>query len=133
MPHRLAVAIGDVTRHEISSGLIMALAKGGLHNQVCSEAYPSAVVVAMNQLIAVSGSKRDFIAPTYSVSLTPQPEPSRSPTPGNRPFITTMPTLVLLKLSSTTPTHLASAVTLLPDPVHYVIALAIRLFSTRTG
>ncbi len=65
--HRLAVAIGDVAGHGISSGLLMALAKGGLHNQVRSNTHPSAVMAAMNQLIAVSGSKRDLMTMIYGV------------------------------------------------------------------
>ncbi len=66
-PHRLAVAIGDVTGHGVSSGLMMALAKGGLHNQVRNDAHPSAVMAAMNQLIAVSGGKRDLMTLAYAV------------------------------------------------------------------
>ncbi len=65
--HCLAVAIGDVAGHGISSGLLMALAKGGLHNQVRSNTHPSAVMAAMNQLIAVSGSKRDLMTLIYGV------------------------------------------------------------------
>jgi sigma-B regulation protein RsbU (phosphoserine phosphatase) len=65
--YRLAVAIGDVAGHGISSGLLMALAKGGLHNQVRSDTDPSAVMAAMNQLIAVSGSRRDLMTLTYCV------------------------------------------------------------------
>ncbi|MFQ3639924.1 MAG: SpoIIE family protein phosphatase [Chloracidobacterium sp.] len=66
-PRRLAVAIGDVTGHGVSSGLLMALAKGGLQNQVRNDAHPSSVMTAMNQLIAASGSKRDLMTLTYAV------------------------------------------------------------------
>ncbi|OYT71347.1 MAG: hypothetical protein CFK52_08275 [Chloracidobacterium sp. CP2_5A] len=66
-PQCLAVAIGDVTGHGISSGLMMALAKGGLQNQVRNDAHPSAVMAAMNHLIAISGGKRDLMTLTYAV------------------------------------------------------------------
>lgn len=65
--HQLAIAIGDVTGHGVSSGLLMALAKGGLHNQVRSDTHPSTVMTAMNQLISVSGSKRDLMTFSYAV------------------------------------------------------------------
>ncbi|MGQ9897728.1 MAG: SpoIIE family protein phosphatase [Acidobacteriota bacterium] len=65
--HRLAVAVGDVAGHGISSGLLMALAKGGLYNQTRSDAHPSAVMAALNQLIAASGSRRDLMTLSYAV------------------------------------------------------------------
>ncbi len=66
-PRRLAVAIGDVTGHGVSSGLLMALAKGGLCNQVGSDPHPSAVMAAMNRLITASGGKRNLMTLTYLV------------------------------------------------------------------
>lgn len=64
---RLAVAVGDVTGHGVSSGLLMALAKGGLHNQVCVDPAPVPVMEAMNRLICASGGKRDLMSFIYAV------------------------------------------------------------------
>lgn len=64
---RLAVAVGDVTGHGVSSGLLMALAKGGIYNQVNNDPHPSAVMGAMNRLIAASGGKRNLMTLTYVV------------------------------------------------------------------
>lgn len=64
---RLAVAVGDVTGHGVSSGLLMALAKGGLHNQVAAEAAPAPVMAAMNRLICQSAGKRNLMSFVYAV------------------------------------------------------------------
>jgi phosphoserine phosphatase RsbU/P len=64
---RLAVAVGDVTGHGVSSGLLMALAKGGLHNQVNADAAPAPVMTAMNRLICQSAGKRNLMSFVYAV------------------------------------------------------------------
>ncbi len=64
---RLAVAVGDVTGHGVSSGLLMALAKGGLHNQVAADAAPAPVMAAMNRLICQSAGKRNLMSFVYGV------------------------------------------------------------------
>ncbi|MBI4748016.1 MAG: SpoIIE family protein phosphatase [Acidobacteria bacterium] len=63
----LAIAIGDVTGHGVSSGLLMALAKGGLLNQVSVDASPSAVIAAMNTLICITSNKRNLMTFAYAV------------------------------------------------------------------
>ncbi|MBX7222991.1 MAG: SpoIIE family protein phosphatase [Blastocatellia bacterium] len=67
---KLAVVIGDVTGHGISSGLLMALAKGGLLNQVNVSSHVGDVMSAMNSLIFENGSRRDLMTLCYlSVNL----------------------------------------------------------------
>ncbi|HMV98935.1 MAG TPA: SpoIIE family protein phosphatase [Acidobacteriota bacterium] len=61
----LAVVIGDVTGHGISSGLLMALAKGGLLNQVIISSKAEDVMAAMNTLIYENGSRRDLMTFCY--------------------------------------------------------------------
>lgn len=63
----LAIAIGDVTGHGVSSGLLMALAKGGLLNQVSVDASPPAVISAMNTLICITSNKRNLMTFAYAV------------------------------------------------------------------
>ncbi|MBX7220905.1 MAG: SpoIIE family protein phosphatase [Blastocatellia bacterium] len=66
-PDRLAIAVGDVTGHGVSSGLLMALAKGGFLNQVSSNHEPQSVMFAMNNLIHSSGSRRNLMTFAYAV------------------------------------------------------------------
>ncbi len=62
-----AIAVGDVTGHGVSSGLLMALAKGGLLNQISMNATPSAVMYAMNNLICAAGSRKNLMTFAYGV------------------------------------------------------------------
>ncbi|MBX7223446.1 MAG: SpoIIE family protein phosphatase [Blastocatellia bacterium] len=65
---RIAIAVGDVTGHGVSSGLLMALAKGGLLNQMTTDPSPKAVMFAMNNLICTTSNTRNlmsFVLATY--------------------------------------------------------------------
>lgn len=64
---KMAVVIGDVTGHGISSGLMMALAKGGLLNQLGASSEVQSVMNAMNSLIFENGSRRNLMTFCYAL------------------------------------------------------------------
>ncbi|MBX7222105.1 MAG: SpoIIE family protein phosphatase [Blastocatellia bacterium] len=66
-PNKMAVAIGDVTGHGVSSGLLMALAKGGLQTQMRTCATPASVMKSMNELICANGGKRNLMTFCYAL------------------------------------------------------------------
>jgi serine phosphatase RsbU (regulator of sigma subunit) len=65
--NRMAVVIGDVTGHGISAGLMMALAKGGLFNQVGLSDDAASVMTAMNTLIFENGTRRNLMTFCYAL------------------------------------------------------------------
>lgn len=62
---RLAVVIGDASGHGISSGLLMALAKGALFNQLGISPDPLQVMQTLNKLIYENGTRRDLMTFCY--------------------------------------------------------------------
>ncbi|MBX7222106.1 MAG: SpoIIE family protein phosphatase [Blastocatellia bacterium] len=64
---QLAVAVGDVTGHGVSSGLLMACAKGGLLTLVGVDPAPKAVMYGLNNLICRTGNKRNLMTFAYGV------------------------------------------------------------------
>ncbi len=62
---RLAVVIGDASGHNIASGLLMALAKGALFNQLGVDCAPQSVMYTMNKLIYENGTRRNLITFCY--------------------------------------------------------------------
>ncbi len=62
---RLAVVIGDASGHGVSSGLLMALAKGALLNQLGTDSDPLSVMQVMNRLICENGTRRDLMTFCY--------------------------------------------------------------------
>lgn len=64
---RLAVVIGDASGHGISSGLLMALAKGALFNQLGISSDPLHVMHTMNKLIYENGTRRDLMTFCYTL------------------------------------------------------------------
>ncbi|OYT73158.1 MAG: hypothetical protein CFK52_02510 [Chloracidobacterium sp. CP2_5A] len=63
--NRLAVVIGDASGHGVSSGLLMALAKGALLNQLGTDCDPTSVMQTMNRLICENGTRRDLMTFCY--------------------------------------------------------------------
>ncbi len=68
---RLAVVIGDASGHGISSGLLMALAKGALFNQLGISPDPVHVMQTMNKLIHENGTRRDLMTFCYTLLDVP--------------------------------------------------------------
>ncbi len=64
---RLAVVIGDASGHGISSGLLMALAKGALFNQLGISPDPVHVMQTLNKLIHENGTRRDLMTFCYTL------------------------------------------------------------------
>lgn len=64
---KLGFAIGDVTGHGISSGILMAMAKGGLVHQTKLGLQPSQVMQAMNNIILASAEKKMFMTFLYLI------------------------------------------------------------------
>lgn len=62
---RLAVVIGDASGHGMASGLLMALAKGALFNQLGVACDPHSVMHTMNKLIYENGTRRDLMTFCY--------------------------------------------------------------------
>lgn len=62
---RLAVVIGDASGHGVASGLLMALAKGALFNQLGVACDPQSVMQTMNKLIYENGTRRDLMTFCY--------------------------------------------------------------------
>ncbi len=68
---RLAVVIGDASGHGISSGLLMALAKGALFNQLGISPDPVRVMQTLNRLIHDNGTRRDLMTFCYTLLDVP--------------------------------------------------------------
>ncbi|QUV84519.1 SpoIIE family protein phosphatase [Chloracidobacterium aggregatum] len=68
---RLAVVIGDASGHGISSGLLMALAKGALFNQLGISPDPVHVMQTLNKLIHENGTRRDLMTFCYTLLDVP--------------------------------------------------------------
>ncbi len=68
---RLAVVIGDASGHGISSGLLMALAKGALFNQLGISPDPLHVMQTLNKLIHDNGTRRDLMTFCYTLLDVP--------------------------------------------------------------
>ena len=68
---RLAVVIGDASGHGISSGLLMALAKGALFNQLGISPDPVQVMQTLNKLIHENGTRRDLMTFCYTLLDVP--------------------------------------------------------------
>jgi sigma-B regulation protein RsbU (phosphoserine phosphatase) len=66
---RLAIVIGDVFGHGISSGLLAAAVQGGLHNQVSIDPDGGKVLAAVDRIVRLSGGGRMTLC--YAV-LEPQ-------------------------------------------------------------
>lgn len=64
---QLAIAVGDVTGHGVSSGLLMACAKGGVLTLVSVDPAPQAVMFGLNNLICTTGGKRNLMSFIYAV------------------------------------------------------------------
>ena len=64
---QLAIAVGDVTGHGVSSGLLMACAKGGVLTLVSVDPAPKAVMFGLNNLICTTGGKRNLMSFIYAV------------------------------------------------------------------
>ncbi|MFQ3588859.1 MAG: SpoIIE family protein phosphatase [Chloracidobacterium sp.] len=68
---RLAVVIGDASGHGVSSGLLMALAKGALFNQLGMACDPVSVMQTLNKLIHENGTRRDLMTFCYALLELP--------------------------------------------------------------
>lgn len=64
---RMAVAVGDVNGHGISSALMMALAKSCLHTQVMAQADVTPVMSTMNRILFSSVKERRFMTFLYGM------------------------------------------------------------------
>jgi len=64
---RLAVAVGDVAGHGVSSGLIMSMVKSALSVQVTFEPDVESVLIALNRMVFQSARKRMLTTLTYAV------------------------------------------------------------------
>lgn len=75
---RMAVAVGDVNGHGISSALMMALAKSCLHTQVMAQADVGPVMTTMNRILFSSVKERRFMTFLYGMVDTRSMELSLS-------------------------------------------------------
>ena len=64
---RLAVAVGDVAGHGVSSGLVMSMAKSALAVQVTFDPEVEAVVATLNRMVYQSARKRLLTTLCYAV------------------------------------------------------------------